>query len=151
MTELLDLTTDRVQATTNRGTSDVIAKEQSDGDRQIGSCSRGHIGSSRVDRPFRKANSSPVTQSISLWNDHSCSSSHRAVDLKEVMAMNLRRKRHDQHMTQEELAERAGLSTRYVGAIERGDVSASVTVLGQIAEALGVEPGELLRRSSRKG
>jgi transcriptional regulator with XRE-family HTH domain len=67
------------------------------------------------------------------------------------MAMNLRRKRHDQQMTQEELAERAGLSARYVGAIERGDVSASVTVLGQIAEALGVEPGELLRRSSRKG
>ena len=65
--------------------------------------------------------------------------------------MNLRRKRHDQHMTQEELAERAGLSARYVGAIERGDVSASVTVLGQIAEALGVEPGELLRQSSRKG
>ena len=65
--------------------------------------------------------------------------------------MNLRRKRHDQHMTQEELAERAGLSTRYVGAIERGDVSASVTVLGQIAEALGVEPGDLLlRRSSAK-
>lgn len=73
------------------------------------------------------------------------------MDLKEIMAMNLRRKRHDQQMTQEELAERAGLSARYVGAIERGDVSASVTVLGQIAEALGVEPGELLRRSSRKG
>jgi transcriptional regulator with XRE-family HTH domain len=73
------------------------------------------------------------------------------MDLKEIMAMNLRRKRHDQHMTQEELAERAGLSARYVGAIERGDVSASVTVLGQIAEALGVEPGDLLRRSSRKG
>src|SRR5258705_3553417 len=62
------------------------------------------------------------------------------MDLKEIMAMNLRRKRHDQHMTQEELADRAGLSARYVGAIERGDVSASVTVLGQIAEALGVEP-----------
>ena len=73
------------------------------------------------------------------------------MDLKEIMAMNLRRKRHDQHMTQEELAERAGLSARYVGAIERGDVSASVTVLGQIAEALGVEPGDLLlRRPSRK-
>ena len=54
-------------------------------------------------------------------------------------------------MTQEELAERAGLSARYVGAIEVGDVSASVTVLGRIAEALGVEPGDLLRRSSRKG
>jgi transcriptional regulator with XRE-family HTH domain len=74
------------------------------------------------------------------------------MDLKVIMAMNLRRKRHDQHMTQEELAERAGLSARYVGAIERGDVSASVTVLGQIAEALGVEPGDLLlRRPGRKG
>jgi transcriptional regulator with XRE-family HTH domain len=47
------------------------------------------------------------------------------------------------------LAERAGLSARYVGAIERGDVSASVTVLGQIAEALGTEPGELLKRAAR--
>ena len=73
------------------------------------------------------------------------------MDLKEIMAMNLRQKRHEQRMTQEELAERAGLSARYVGAIERGDVSASITVLGQIAEALGVEPGDLLRRSSRKG
>jgi transcriptional regulator with XRE-family HTH domain len=67
------------------------------------------------------------------------------------MATNLRRKRRDQQMTQEELAERAGLSARYVGAIELGDVSASVTVLGRIAEALGVELGKLLRRSSRKG
>jgi helix-turn-helix protein len=47
------------------------------------------------------------------------------------------------------LAERAGLSARYVGAIERGDVSASVTVLGQIAEALGTEPGDLLKRTGR--
>lgn len=38
------------------------------------------------------------------------------MDLKEIMAVNLRRKRHDLQMTQEELAERAGLSARYVGA-----------------------------------
>ena len=63
--------------------------------------------------------------------------------------MNLRRRRHDLKMTQEELAERAGLSARYVGAIERGDVAASVTVLGQIAEALGSEPGDLLKRVGR--
>ena len=65
------------------------------------------------------------------------------------MAVNLRRRRHELQMTQEELAERAGLSARYVGAIERGDVSASVTVVGQIAEALGSEPGDLLKRSGR--
>ena len=71
------------------------------------------------------------------------------MNLKEIMAINMRRKRHDLKMTQEELAERAGLSARYVGAIERGDASASVTVLGRIAEALGAEPGDLLRRSGR--
>lgn len=71
------------------------------------------------------------------------------MDLKEIMAVNLRRRCHDLKMTQEELAERAGLSARYVGAIERGDVAASVTVLGQIAEALGSEPGDLLKRVGR--
>ncbi|MFN4205337.1 MAG: helix-turn-helix domain-containing protein [Agrobacterium albertimagni] len=70
------------------------------------------------------------------------------MDLKEVMAKNLRRERHDKKLTQEELADRAGLSMRYVGAIERGDVSASVTVLGQIADALEIEPGVLLKRFS---
>jgi transcriptional regulator with XRE-family HTH domain len=71
------------------------------------------------------------------------------MDLKEVMARNLRQARHDKKLTQEELADRAGLSMRYVGAIERGDVSASVTVLGQIADALEIEPGELLKRGSK--
>jgi transcriptional regulator with XRE-family HTH domain len=69
------------------------------------------------------------------------------MDLKEVMAINLRRIRHDKQLTQEELADSAGLSARYIGAIERADVSASVTVLGQIAEALGVEPAELVTKS----
>ncbi|MCR6629213.1 MAG: helix-turn-helix transcriptional regulator [Magnetospirillum sp.] len=64
------------------------------------------------------------------------------------MAVNLRRLRHDRNLTQEELADLAGLSARYIGAIERSDVSASVTVLGQIADALGIEPGELLRRTT---
>jgi len=67
------------------------------------------------------------------------------MDLKEVMAVNLRRIRHDRDMTQEELADRASLSVRYVGAIERADVSASVTMLGQIADALEIEPSELLK------
>jgi transcriptional regulator with XRE-family HTH domain len=53
-------------------------------------------------------------------------------------------------MTQEELAERAGLSARYVGGIERADVSASVTVLGRIADALEVEAPELVRAAVSK-
>ena len=69
------------------------------------------------------------------------------MDLKEVMAVNLRRLRHAKGMTQEELAEGAGLSARYVGAIERADVSASVTILGRIADALKVDAAELIQRA----
>ncbi|MGX1102316.1 transcriptional regulator with XRE-family HTH domain [Bradyrhizobium elkanii] len=64
------------------------------------------------------------------------------------MAINLRRIRHVKKMTQEELADSAGLSVRYIGAIERADVSASVTVLGRIAEALGIEAADLIKRTA---
>ena len=73
------------------------------------------------------------------------------MDIKDIMAANLRRVRHDKGLTQEDLAERAGLSTRYVGAVERAAVSASITVLGRIAEALDVEPGDLLKRPGGTG
>lgn len=68
------------------------------------------------------------------------------MDLKEVMAVNLRRLRHDKELTQEELADRAGISARYVGKIERANVSASVSVLGRLATALDVDPCELIRQ-----
>ncbi|MGY4194578.1 DNA-binding XRE family transcriptional regulator [Bradyrhizobium sp. USDA 4520] len=64
------------------------------------------------------------------------------MDLKEVMAVNLRRIRHVKKMSQEELADSAGLSVRYVGSIERADVSASVTGAGSDREGAG-------RRSKR--
>lgn len=69
------------------------------------------------------------------------------MDLKEVMALNLRRIRHDKRLTQEELAHRSGLSARYIGKIERAEVSATVSVLGRVSDVLGVEPAELLKQS----
>jgi transcriptional regulator with XRE-family HTH domain len=66
------------------------------------------------------------------------------------MAINLRRLRHELEMTQEELADRAGLSPRYLGSIERASVSASVTVLGRLATALRVEACELIRLPARR-
>lgn len=71
------------------------------------------------------------------------------MNLKEVVAANLRRARHEKKLTQEELADLSGLSSRYVGAIERADVSATVTALERIATALGIEAAELLKRPSR--
>ncbi|PDS41327.1 transcriptional regulator [Rhizobium anhuiense] len=70
------------------------------------------------------------------------------MDLNEVMAANLRRIRHGKKLTQEELAHRTGLSARHIGAIERAEMSATLTVLGQISEALGVEPAVLVTKSN---
>jgi transcriptional regulator with XRE-family HTH domain len=67
------------------------------------------------------------------------------MDLKKAMAINVRRERHAKDLTQEELADRAGLSARYLGSIERATVSASVTVLGRLAQALRIDPCELIR------
>ena len=66
------------------------------------------------------------------------------MDLKHALATNLRRLRHERDLTQEDLAGLTGLSLRYVGSIERARVSASVTVLGKLADALKVEPCRLL-------
>ena len=72
------------------------------------------------------------------------------MNLTEVMAANVRRVRHAGKMTQEELADRAGLSARYLGSIERAAVSASITVLERLARALDVDPCELIRATSRR-
>jgi transcriptional regulator with XRE-family HTH domain len=72
------------------------------------------------------------------------------MDLKEIIAVNLRRTRQGRNWTQEELAERAELSARYVGAIERAAVSPSVTVLGRLADALEISACDLIRSRSRR-
>jgi len=66
-------------------------------------------------------------------------------DLKDILAVNLRHHRHRRGWTQEELAHRVDLSGRYIGAIERAQASASITVLGRLAEALDVSPCELIQ------
>jgi len=66
------------------------------------------------------------------------------MDLKHVLATNLRRLRHERNLTQEDIAEMTGLSSRYIGSIERARVSASVTILGKLAEAFQIEASVLI-------
>lgn len=71
-------------------------------------------------------------------------------DMRQVVAANLRRIRNAKKLSQEELAFRAAIDRSYISQLETGAYSASVTVLGKLAEALGVEPSEFLVRG-RKG
>jgi len=67
------------------------------------------------------------------------------MDLKHVLAKNLRRLRHERDLTQEDVAGLTGLSLRYIGSIERARVSASVTVLGKLAAALKTDACHLIK------
>lgn len=73
------------------------------------------------------------------------------MDLKEILSTNLRRIRNETGRTQEEMAHLLGISSRYLGSIERTKVSPSVTLLGNFAEALGVSPCDLItnKKSNR--
>ena len=62
----------------------------------------------------------------------------------EIFGLTVRRLRADAGWTQEDLADRAGLTATYVGQVERGDKVPSLTVVLKLARGLGVTPVELL-------
>lgn len=52
-------------------------------------------------------------------------------------------------LTQEELADRAGLDRSYIGGVERGERNPSLSVVEKIAEGLGVTLAELFSYSAK--
>lgn len=65
------------------------------------------------------------------------------MDLNDLVATNLRRARNARALSQEELADKCGLSARYVGSIERGKASPTITVIARVAAALEIDPRDL--------
>ncbi|WP_282267528.1 helix-turn-helix transcriptional regulator [Stenotrophomonas sp. PS02298] len=61
-----------------------------------------------------------------------------------VFAGNVRRLRKERGLSQEELAEAAGVHRTYVGMIERGEKNVTIYNIERIAIALDVPPGSLL-------
>ena len=70
------------------------------------------------------------------------------MELRRIVAQNLRRLRQDRGLTQEELADLAGLTRNFVGMIEREENAPTVDTLEVLAKALDVEPGRFLERRS---
>lgn len=64
--------------------------------------------------------------------------------LRSVLAKNLRRLRLEQGLSQEALADKAGVDRTYVSALERQKYSASVDTIDNLARALRVKPEELV-------
>ncbi len=70
------------------------------------------------------------------------------MDLRDVFAALLRRLRHEKGLSQDDLAYEAEVSRSYLSQLEKGAFYASLKIIGRLAEALGVEPAELLKRET---
>ncbi len=70
------------------------------------------------------------------------------MEMRETLARNLRKYRRAQRLSQEELGHRAELDRTYISSIERCVYSATVDVVGRLADALGIPALELLRPAS---
>ena len=65
------------------------------------------------------------------------------MDKKKLLGIRIREIRKTRELSQEELAERADISTQYVSNIERGKENPTLDLLLRLAEALRVSLGQL--------
>ncbi|TGQ15964.1 MULTISPECIES: helix-turn-helix transcriptional regulator [unclassified Mesorhizobium] len=70
------------------------------------------------------------------------------MEIREAFAQNLRALRRARGLSQEELAHRAGIDRTYISALERNVYNASIDVVDRLAEVLGADVAELLKRPS---
>jgi transcriptional regulator with XRE-family HTH domain len=68
------------------------------------------------------------------------------MDVRERVGLNLQRLRREKGLSQEELADLAGIHQTYLSGVERGKRNPTVTVLHRIAEALGADIEDLVSR-----
>jgi transcriptional regulator with XRE-family HTH domain len=66
-----------------------------------------------------------------------------------MLGNELRRAREEAGLTQEQLAEKAGLHRTYVSLLERGKKSPTLVVLFRLCGALGLRPSTLVARVER--
>lgn len=68
------------------------------------------------------------------------------MEIREILAHNLRTHRLAQGLSQEELAHRAGIDRTYISSLERSVYAAGIDVVDSLAKVLGMEASDLLRK-----
>lgn len=66
------------------------------------------------------------------------------MDWNAVVGRNVRRRRQELGLSQEQVAHDAGITLRYMGKVERGQQNPSLDVMVRIASALNMKPADLL-------
>jgi len=68
-------------------------------------------------------------------------------DIRGALGSAVKELRVEQRLTQEDLADRAGVHANYVSDIERGKRNVALVNLTQLAAAFGLSAADLLRRA----
>ena len=68
----------------------------------------------------------------------------RKRNVRQIFGQNLRRKRETLRISQEDLAEKAGLHRTYIGSVERGERNVSIDNMERLAVAVGSTIEQLL-------
>jgi transcriptional regulator with XRE-family HTH domain len=68
------------------------------------------------------------------------------MDVRARVGLNVQQARRERGLSQEELADRAGVHQTYLSGVERGRRNPTMTVLQKIAQALGLDIEDLVRR-----
>ena len=71
-------------------------------------------------------------------------------EIQRIVGRNVRQARKAAGLSQEALADSAGIDRTYVSGVERGVRNPTVTILDRLAKALGVTPADLLRQERAK-
>jgi transcriptional regulator with XRE-family HTH domain len=72
------------------------------------------------------------------------------MDLRRTFARNVFRLRSSKGISQEELAHLAGINRSHVSDIETCKTYAGLEIIGKIADVLGVEGADLLKKSAKR-
>ena len=70
---------------------------------------------------------------------------HQNTSARQLFAKNLRKLRLEKGLSQEGLADLAGLHRTYIGSVERGERNISIDNIERLAKALGCQVVELLK------
>jgi len=67
------------------------------------------------------------------------------VKFKKIFSSNVRKYRIKQNLSQEELAEKAGVHRTYIGSVERGERNITINVMEKISIALEIPITDLFK------
>ncbi len=71
------------------------------------------------------------------------------MDMRRLVGRNVRRIRLAKGLTQEQFADVSGFTQQYISGLESGQRNPTVVSLFELAQALGVDPADLLKRSAK--